>query len=170
MFGPMWLWLVGGGWTAKAVVDKLRQPPAQPGQPGAPPAQAGAPVAPQPPPVTFRPNARWDKNMDEKTERAVARAIELGNPGQLRGFAASIDDNVPPVHRARCHHPVAAFVMRQYANHIEQVKAQQAAAAPPPAPPAPTPAPQPEAKHVNGAAAKPAAAVVAEEPVAHPES
>lgn len=180
MFGPVWLWIAGAGWTAKTVVDKLRQPPTpgQPGQPGAPGAQAGGPQVPaagqQPPPVTHRPNARWDKNMDERTERAVTRAIEAGNPTQLRGFAASIDENVPAVHRARHHHPVAAFVMRGYATHIEQQRAQaqaaQAAAPPPPAPaPQAAPAPAPAANHVNGAAAPTTVAAVAE-PVKHAES
>ena len=178
MFGPMWMWLVGGGWTAKTVVDKLRQPPGTPPTPGAKAGAPGAPVAQQPPAVAHRPNARWDKNMDERMERAVAKYLEMGDPLKLRGFAASIDENVPPVHRARHHHPVAAFVMRACAAHIDQQRAQQeqirtqqaaqAAAATQPTP-APTPPPAPAA-HVNGAAKPATAAPVAVDPVAHPES
>jgi hypothetical protein len=183
MFGPVWMWIAGAGWTAKAVVDKLRQPPTAgaPGAPGARPttAQVGAPPAagPQPPPVTYRPDAKWDKNMDERTERAVIRAIELRNPTQLRGFAASIDENVPPVHRARNHHPVAAFVMRGWAQQIEnEARVARAAQAAPTAP-----APAPEANHLqtnsptsivapmNGAA-KPATAAVVAEPEKRAES
>jgi len=181
MFGPVWMWIAGAGWTAKTVVDKLRQPGAPP-QPGAAPAAARtSPATPgAPPAVVERPEAMWDKNMDLKTEAAVRRALQMGDPAQLRAFAASIDENIDrraaetgidrEWARRRYRHPIAAYVMRANAAHIEQQRREAAAAKPAPAASPVEPAKAAPAPHANGAAAPATAAAVVAEVTATPES
>lgn len=184
---PAWLLWGSAGYTAKGVLDRIRpqQQQGQPGQlpPGAPRAmgpQQQPQVAPRSVPVAGPPQARagapcqFDAHMDERTERAVMKCLQEGDPGKLRGFAASVTDQLPP-HAYPAHYfPIAAFVMRQQAVVIDMQRAQAAQAAAAAAPPAPVPQPQPAPapaapKAVNGIAAVSPAAASTPTPDQHPE-
>lgn len=139
------------------VLAQLQQQQAQvqprAGQPMGPPApRAGTPC-------------QFDAHMDERTERAVVKALEKGDPTLLRGFADSVSTKLPREHFPMGYFPVAAFVMRAAADAIEK---QRAMAPAPASPVVAAPAPAPAASHVNGVA-KPVADEPAPTPEVHPE-
>lgn len=198
MFGfiPPWLMWLSGGYSAKAVIDRLRPPPGAPGsQPGPgprgvpvpvggvqapPPQHAAAPFAPQgfvaeqapmAPPV--RADAKFDPTMDARTEGAVLNCLQRGSAKDLRGFAQSVEAQFP----------IACWLMRQRALEVEHLAALQAQQAAQQAAAeaaerehlarqaaAAAAAVPPAPSKANGAAAPAAPVVLPSETAPHPES